>query len=86
MSSSTSHLLFPPSLAAALRASDLGVVVTGTGGWLGRAAVEMLAGAFGESAGQRLALFSSIDREHRRAGPPTVAVLPLRLRYSRPGG
>jgi UDP-glucuronate decarboxylase len=73
MSSSTSHLLFPPSLAAALRASDLGVVVTGTGGWLGRAAVEMLAGAFGESAGQRLALFSSIDRMHRLRSGDTLA-------------
>jgi nucleoside-diphosphate-sugar epimerase len=55
-------LCFAPSFAAALRASDLGVVVTGAGGWLGQAAVEMLAQAFGENAGQRLALFSSNDR------------------------
>jgi nucleoside-diphosphate-sugar epimerase len=68
-------LLLPPSLAAALCASDLGVVVTGTGGWLGQAAVEMLAGAFGESAGERLALFSSSDRSHRlRSGD----ILPCR--------
>ena len=72
MSSPTSHLLLPPSLAAALRASDLGVVVTGAGGWLGQAAVEMLAEAFGESAGQRLALFSSIDRMHRLRSGDTL--------------
>jgi nucleoside-diphosphate-sugar epimerase len=71
-SSPTSHLLLPPSLAAALRASDLGVVVTGAGGWLGQAAVEMLAGAFGESAGRRLALFSSIDRMHRLRSGDTL--------------
>jgi nucleoside-diphosphate-sugar epimerase len=55
-----------------LRASDLGVVVTGAGGWLGQAAVEMLAGAFGESAGRRLALFSSIDRMHRLRSGDTL--------------
>ena len=73
MSSPMSRLLFPPSLAAALRASDLGVVVTGAGGWLGHVAIEMLVAAFGESAGQRLALFSSIDRKHRLRSGDTLA-------------
>ena len=72
-------LRLPPSLAAALRASDLGVVVTGVGGWLGQAAVEMLAAAFGESAGQQLALFSSTDRVHRLRSGETLACQPLAL-------
>jgi UDP-glucuronate decarboxylase len=69
----TSRLQFPPSLAAALRGSDLGVVVTGAGGWVGQAAVEMLAQAFGESAGERLALFASTDRRHRLRSGDTLA-------------
>lgn len=67
----------PPSLAATLRASDLGVVVTGAGGWLGQAAVEMLADAFGESAAQRLALFSSGDRMYRLRTGEILARRPL---------
>lgn len=73
MSSPPPRLCFPPSLAAALRRSDLGVVVTGVGGWVGQAAVEMLAGALGESAGERLALFSSTDRRHRLRSGETLA-------------
>jgi UDP-glucuronate decarboxylase len=72
-SSTPSGLHLPPSLAAALRASDLGVVVTGAGGWLGQAAIEMLAGAFGESAGERLALFASAERRHRLPSGDTLA-------------
>jgi UDP-glucuronate decarboxylase len=71
--SPTSRLHLPPSLAAGLRASDLGVVVTGAGGWLGQAAIEMLAAAFGESAGERLALFASTDRRHRLRSGDTLA-------------
>jgi UDP-glucuronate decarboxylase len=67
----------PPSLASALHASDLGVVVTGAGGWLGQAAVEMLAEVFGESAGQRLALFSSNERMHRLPSGEPLACRPF---------
>jgi UDP-glucuronate decarboxylase len=58
-----SDLLLPDHLAEALRASDLRIVVTGAGGWIGGATLEMLAAALGpERLRRRVAAFASRDR------------------------
>jgi UDP-glucuronate decarboxylase len=59
------RLSFPPELARKLRESPCDVVVTGGGGWIGRAALEMLDGALGDDLLARVFVFGSRDRDLR---------------------
>lgn len=57
-----SRLVLPPALAERLRASDWRVLVTGAGGWLGQAALELLADALGPDWRKRVLAFGSNER------------------------
>lgn len=57
-----SRLALPPSLAERLRASHWRVLVTGAGGWLGQAALELLADALGADWRTRVVAFGSSER------------------------
>ncbi|GLR67315.1 hypothetical protein GCM10010909_19960 [Acidocella aquatica] len=59
------RLCLPPALAGALRLRDVPVVVTGTGGWLGQAALEMLEGALGEDFARRVRVYAAAARDVR---------------------
>jgi UDP-glucuronate decarboxylase len=59
---SQGRLSFPPFLAEKLRKSPCHVVVTGGGGWIGQAALEMLDAAFGDAVAERVSVFGSNDR------------------------
>jgi nucleoside-diphosphate-sugar epimerase len=54
---------FAPSLVQELRHSDVPVIVNGTGGWLGRAVLEMLDAALGETMPARVTVFAAQGRE-----------------------
>jgi nucleoside-diphosphate-sugar epimerase len=55
-------LCFSPSITAALRNSGAPIIVTGSGGWLGRAALEMLDSALGAEMLARVTVFASAPR------------------------
>lgn len=57
------RLCLPPALADTLRRRDVPVVVTGTGGWLGQAALEMLEGALGEDLARRVCVYAAAARK-----------------------
>jgi len=71
------RLRFSPSVAEALRASALPVVVTGGSGWLGRASLEMLDAALGSTFAERVRVFGSSERELLLRSGRAVKVLPL---------
>lgn len=56
------RLALPPALADCLRGSDWRVLVTGAGGWLGQAALELLADALGTEWRERVFAFGSGER------------------------
>ena len=56
------RLALPPALASRLRASDWRVLVTGAGGWLGQAALELLAETLGTDWHTRVSAFGSSER------------------------
>ena len=58
-------LRLPAALAAQLRASPWRFVVTGASGWLGMATLDLLHGALGAQAAQRVLAFGSAARELR---------------------
>ena len=70
-------LALAPDLALRLERSGLSVVVTGAGGWLGRATLEMLEGALGASFGVRVHAFGSAGRVQRLRSGTTVVVRPV---------
>lgn len=70
-------LAFSPQVARTLRASGRRIIVTGAGGWLGKASLEMLHEALGDDLGERvLAYASSARTETLRSGAP-IAIRPL---------
>lgn len=56
------RLTLTPTLAECLRNSDWRVLVTGAGGWLGQAALELLADALGTEWRERVFAFGSGER------------------------
>lgn len=56
------RLTLTPTLAECLRNSDWRVLVTGAGGWLGQAALELLADALGTEWRERVFAFGSEER------------------------
>ncbi len=70
-------LTLPATVARSLEHADLSVVVTGAGGWLGRATLELLASALPTSFGHRVHAFGSVGRVQRLSSGAEVAVRPL---------
>lgn len=66
-------------VAASLRASGLRVVVTGAGGWLGMATLELLAWALGDDFDSRVVAFGSSARRLELRGGITIQQQPLSL-------
>src|SRR4051812_12421671 len=58
-------LAFSPVLASRLVRSGLDLIVTGGGGWLGQATLEMLDSCLGEALRSRVHVFGSHTRELR---------------------
>ena len=57
-----SRVALPPDMAERLRSSHWRVLVTGAGGWLGQAALEMLVDALGADWRKRVSAFGSNER------------------------
>lgn len=55
-------LSFPPLIAEALKNSHFSIALTGGGGWLGQAALEMLDTTFGEDLSRRVTVFGARPR------------------------
>lgn len=63
------RLSFPPFVTESLAASGYHCVVTGGGGWIGQAVLEMLDGALGQQISERVRVFGSSARAiHLRSG------------------
>lgn len=60
---SYSPLSFRPDIADAVVRSDFTFIITGAGGWLGQATLEMLEQAMGDSISRRVTAFTSSARE-----------------------
>ncbi len=73
----TPALRFSDPVAARLVDDDLGVVVTGGGGWLGRATLEMLDGAIGPELTSRVQVFGSSARRMALRSGRSIAVAPM---------
>jgi UDP-glucuronate decarboxylase len=58
----TPSLMFSDPISTSLAHSDLELVVTGAGGWIGQATIEMLESSLGPSFSQRVHLFASYPR------------------------
>ncbi len=70
-------LSFSPDVGAQLAASSLDVVVTGGGGWLGQATLEMLETSLGTQMTSRVHVFASVRRSMTLRSGTRVEVLPL---------
>jgi UDP-glucuronate decarboxylase len=71
-------LRFSPETEKLLVESGLQVVVTGAGGWLGQATLEMLDWTFGARSVSRTHVFASSHRTMRLRSGTRLEVLPLR--------
>lgn len=60
--SGAGRLAFPAAIADWLIQSETPVIITGGGGWLGQATLEMLDGTLGATMAQRVFIFGSNDR------------------------
>lgn len=67
-----------PHVAAAIRASNARIVITGAGGWIGMATLELLAAALGDAFARRLVCFGSSSRTLRLIDGTTIDQHPLR--------
>lgn len=67
----------PERLRARLLDPDVKVVVTGAGGWLGRATLELLDDALGDRVPAQVSAFGHLGREHRLRSGRTIAIRPL---------
>jgi len=56
------RLAFLPHLGEKLRANQAPVIVTGAGGWLGQAALEMLDSALGDTLPRQVTVFATTER------------------------
>jgi nucleoside-diphosphate-sugar epimerase len=72
-----SRLTLSSPLVEQLRRSDYRVLVTGASGWLGRASLEMLSGAFGDGLGERVSCFGSSARTLQLRGGSSIDQQPL---------
>ena len=72
-----SGLTFPPEIADWLAGTNVPVVVTGAGGWLGRAALEMLEAALGSGFGARVSGFAASERVIGLRSGRQMRLLPL---------
>lgn len=70
-------LAFSARTAEHLRASDYHIVVTGVGGWLGRATLEMLDNVLGNQITSRVSAFASSKRTVRLDSGRSIGVAPL---------
>lgn len=57
------RLSFPEQLAVKISQSPCGFVVTGGGGWIGQATLEMLESALGDALPDRVSVFGSSNRD-----------------------
>ncbi|MGD0395075.1 MAG: hypothetical protein ABSC41_20835, partial [Acidimicrobiales bacterium] len=73
-----SLLSLSPTIGQRLVESELDVVVTGGGGWLGRATIEMLESTLGSDTATRVHVFASSRRSMRLRSGTELEVLPLR--------
>jgi nucleoside-diphosphate-sugar epimerase len=74
---SADRLSFSPAVARRLLGTEHAIVVTGGGGWLGQATLEMLEQALGESFAARVRVFGSARRPLRLRSGRTVQSAPL---------
>ncbi|MDX1922048.1 MAG: NAD(P)-dependent oxidoreductase [Alphaproteobacteria bacterium] len=77
MSSVAGRLEFPTALAEVLRASPCDIVITGGGGWIGQAALEMLESALGDDVLKRVSVFGSSARDLTLRSGRTIPCLAL---------
>lgn len=61
--SASGRLSFAPHLAEKIRLSSCEYVVTGGGGWIGQATLEMFESALGDELPKRVSVFGSSDRD-----------------------
>lgn len=66
-----------PAVADALRASDKRIVITGAGGWIGMATLDLLAAALGDQFDDRVVAFGSSARPIKLVGGQVVEQRPL---------
>ncbi len=60
---SEGRLQFPERLAEQIRANPCEIILTGGGGWIGQATLEMLEGALGDDLPSRIRVYGSSSRE-----------------------
>lgn len=79
-------LRFPRKLRAVVHDADTRFVVTGAGGWLGRATLEMLDDALGASMPDRVHAYAAGERPYRLRSGRTVQVAALPALATLPAG